>query len=37
VAYLEGIPEDIAYGDDLHLVVRDDQDNAIVYEQEAES
>jgi hypothetical protein len=30
-AYPNGIPEDIAYGDDLHLEVRDDQDNEITF------
>jgi len=32
-AYPEGIPDDIAYGDDRHLTVRADQDNDIVFEQ----
>lgn len=32
-AYPQGIPSDIAYGDDLHLEVREDQDNNIVYEE----
>ena len=31
-AYPDGIPVDIAYGDDLHASVRDDQDNEIVFE-----
>ena len=31
-AYPEGIPNDIAYGNDLHLEVRPDQDNEIVFE-----
>ena len=33
-AYPNGIPADIAYGDDLHLKVRPDQDNDIIYEKE---
>jgi len=33
-AYPAGIPNDIAYGDDLHLQVRDDQNNDIVFEEE---
>ena len=33
-AYPKGIPDDIAYGEDLHLEVRDDQDNEIVFEKE---
>ena len=33
-AYLKGIPGDIAYGDDLHLKVRSDQKNQIIYEEE---
>lgn len=33
-AYPEGIPNDIAYGDDKHLEVREDQKNAIIYEEE---
>lgn len=32
-AYSDGIPDDIAYGSDKHLEVRDDQDNEIVYEE----
>lgn len=32
-AYPEGIPDDIAYGNDKHFEVRDDQDNDIVYEE----
>ena len=32
-AYPEGIPNDIAYGRVLHLSVRDDQDNDIVFEE----
>jgi len=31
-AYPEQIPNDIAYGDDLHLKKRTDQTNDIVYE-----
>ena len=31
-AYPNGIPEDISYGDNKHLKVRDDQKNDIVYE-----
>ena len=31
-AYPNGIPADIAYGDDLHLEVRPDQDNEIIFE-----
>lgn len=34
VAYPEGIPDDIAYGDDLHMEVREDQSNTIVFEKE---
>ncbi len=34
VAYPEGIPHDIAYGDDDHLEVRDDQKNETVFEEE---
>jgi len=33
VAYPDGIPADIAYGDDLHLQVREDQNNIIVFEE----
>ena len=33
-AYPKGIPGDIAYGDDLHLKVRSDQKNQIIYEEE---
>lgn len=33
VAYPSGIPDEIILGDDLHLEVRDDQDNNIVYEE----
>lgn len=32
VAYPDGIPDDIAYGDDKHLTARPDQSNTIVYE-----
>jgi len=32
LAYPEGIPGEIAYGDDEHLKVREDQDNEIVFE-----
>ena len=35
-AYAEMIPNEITYGDDLHLRVRSDQSNAIVYEKAAE-
>lgn len=35
-AYPDGIPNDIAYGDDKHLEVRDDQDNDITYKKEEE-
>lgn len=31
-AYPKGIPDKIAYGDDLHLDLREDQDNNIVFE-----
>lgn len=31
-AYPNGIPPEIAYGEDLHLKVREDQDNELVYE-----
>lgn len=31
-AFPKGIPNDIAYGDDKHLKVRDAQDNEITYE-----
>ena len=33
-AYLDGIPEEIAYGSAKHLTVRSDQDNEIVFEKE---
>jgi len=33
-AYPAGIPADIAYGDDLHLQVREDQNNSIIFEKE---
>jgi len=33
-AYPNGIPNDIAYGDDKHTEVRDDQDNEVVFEKE---
>ncbi len=33
-AFRNGIPADIAYGDDKHRKVRDDQDNEIVFEKE---
>lgn len=36
LAYPEGIPDDIAYGDDLHKVKRADQFTSIVYEEETE-
>ena len=36
-AYPEHIPSDIAYGDDLHLEVRPDQDNDFVFEKEEEN
>ena len=32
-AYPNGIPDDITNGYDLHLEVRNDQDNDIVYEE----
>lgn len=32
-AYPKGIPNDIAYGDDKHLTVREDQNNDITYKQ----
>ena len=32
-AYPEGIPADITYGNDLHLEVRPDQENEIVFEE----
>jgi hypothetical protein len=32
-AYPKGIPDDIAYGDNLHLEVRPDQENEIVFEE----
>ena len=31
-AFRDSIPDDISYGDDKHLKVRDDQDNNIVFE-----
>ena len=31
-AYPNRIPDDVAYGTELHLVKRDDQDNDVVYE-----
>ncbi len=31
-AYSDRIPDDIAYGNNKHLRVRDDQDNEIVFE-----
>jgi hypothetical protein len=31
-AYPNGIPDDIAFGNDLHTEVRTDQDNDIVFE-----
>ncbi len=34
LAYPDGIPLDIEAGDDLHLEVREDQNNDIVYERE---
>jgi len=33
-AYPNGIPNEIAYGEYLHLKVREDQDNKIVYDKE---
>ena len=33
-AFPKGIPYEIAYGEDLHKKVRDDQDNEIVFEKE---
>ncbi len=35
-AYPDGIPSDIAYGNDKHLEVRPDQNNLIVYEKEGD-
>ena len=32
-AYPDRIPDDVAYGADLHLARRDDQDNDIVYQE----
>ena len=34
LAYPNGIPGDIAYGDDPHLEVRNDQNNDIIFEEE---
>lgn len=31
-AYPNGIPDMIAFGEDLHLTIRSDQDNEITYE-----
>ena len=31
-AFLDKIPDRIAYGDDLHLIIADDQDNNIIFE-----
>ena len=36
LAYPDRIPEDIVFGKDKHLQVRDDQDNEIVYEKDTE-
>ena len=33
-AYPKGIPDDIAYGNDLHTEIRDDQENEIIFETE---
>jgi hypothetical protein len=33
-AYPLGIPDEIAYGEDLHLKVRTDQDNTIIFKRE---
>ena len=32
-AYSDKIPDRIAYGKDLHMVVADDQDNDVIYEE----
>ena len=32
-AYPDGIPDDIAYGDDLHEFIRTDQSNTITFEE----
>lgn len=31
-AYPDGIPEEIVMGEDLHMEVREDQDNDIIFE-----
>lgn len=36
VAYPDGIPTDIAYGDDPHTEVRKDQDNKITFQKKDE-
>ena len=36
-AFPTGIPNEIAYGDDLHLEVRPDQNNEFVFEEEKEN
>ena len=36
-AYRNGIPQEIVNGDDLHLEVRADQNNNIVFEKENEN
>lgn len=33
-AFPDGIPDEIAYGDDLHTEIHPDQDNDIVFERE---
>ena len=33
-AYPDRIPDDIAYGEDEHLEIRNDQENDIIYEEE---
>ena len=35
-AFLDGIPGDIAYGNNLHLEPSSNQDNNIIYEKEEE-
>jgi hypothetical protein len=35
-AYPNGIPNDIAYGNDKHEEIRSDQDNNIVFEKDVE-
>ena len=33
-AFLEGIPKEIAFGKDLHVTLKDNQDNNVTYEPE---